>query len=330
MLSAGTELRLAFWMASYSVGLPAGSPPPVRAATSMFFTRRAKSLPRLASSAAFLCLVVAHLEWPAMMLLQLLAGRPQLGRGQARDAVTADGTRRGGCCRGAGVAPGPARAPPILPAAARHRRGAARLVDVEPRAVPAAGEAAGELREHRRVDDDAARDRGVQLVQRPPAHLVDDLLLQGRPPADVEVGLVDPGEEELLVLAAGDVGEVEDGAAREHRPLQLVRHHPQAGLLLQLADRAVARVLPRVQATAHGEPPRARGVDGVVPPQEEDAVGAVEEDHPGGAAEGQAVRPGPPLRAQAVPEHPVGKTRLGVAATSHAPPAGAGRAPRRR
>src|SRR5690606_5323291 len=79
MLSAGTEFFFAFWMASYRVGLPAGSPPPVRAATSMFFTSRAKSLPRLASSAAFLCLVVAHFEWPAMMLLSfsrvVLVGR---------------------------------------------------------------------------------------------------------------------------------------------------------------------------------------------------------------------------------------------------------------
>src|SRR5699024_7587923 len=67
-LSAGTEFFLAFWMASYSVGFPAGSPPPVRAATSTFLTSRANSLPRLASIAAFLCLVVAHLECPAMVV----------------------------------------------------------------------------------------------------------------------------------------------------------------------------------------------------------------------------------------------------------------------
>src|SRR5688500_9648803 len=66
MLSLGTELFFAFWMASNSVGLPAGSPPPVRAATSMFLISFAKSLPRLASIPAFLCLVVAHLEWPLM------------------------------------------------------------------------------------------------------------------------------------------------------------------------------------------------------------------------------------------------------------------------
>src|SRR3954454_11889806 len=64
MLSLGTEDFFAFWIASYRVGLPAGSPPPVRAATSMFLISLAKSLPRLASIAAFLCFVVAHLEWP--------------------------------------------------------------------------------------------------------------------------------------------------------------------------------------------------------------------------------------------------------------------------
>src|SRR6188768_1465456 len=64
MLSLGTEVFLAFWTASNRVGLPAGSPPPCFAATSMFLISLAKSLPRLASIAAFLCLVVAHLEWP--------------------------------------------------------------------------------------------------------------------------------------------------------------------------------------------------------------------------------------------------------------------------
>src|SRR5436190_9173793 len=64
MLSLGTELDLAFWMASASVGLPAGSPPPVRAATSTFLMSLANSLPRRASTTAFLCFVVAHLEWP--------------------------------------------------------------------------------------------------------------------------------------------------------------------------------------------------------------------------------------------------------------------------
>src|SRR3954465_7664084 len=64
MLSLGTELPFAFWMASARVGLPAGSPPPVRAATSTFLMSLANSLPRRASTTAFLCLVVAHFEWP--------------------------------------------------------------------------------------------------------------------------------------------------------------------------------------------------------------------------------------------------------------------------
>ena len=62
MLSKGTDDLRAFWMASKRVGLPEGSPPPWRAATSMFLISLANNLPRLASITAFLCLVVAHLE----------------------------------------------------------------------------------------------------------------------------------------------------------------------------------------------------------------------------------------------------------------------------
>src|SRR3954466_1914619 len=68
MLSSGTEVLRAFWIASYSVGLPFGSPPPVRAATSMFLISLANILPRLASTTAFLCFVVAHLLWPDIAL----------------------------------------------------------------------------------------------------------------------------------------------------------------------------------------------------------------------------------------------------------------------
>src|SRR3954452_5660726 len=64
MLSLGTEVFLAFCIASYRVGFPAGSPPPTRAATSMFLISFANSLPRRASTTAFLCLVVAHLLCP--------------------------------------------------------------------------------------------------------------------------------------------------------------------------------------------------------------------------------------------------------------------------
>src|SRR5690349_4211445 len=71
MLSFGTELFFAFWMASYSVGLPAGSPPPIRAATSTFLMSLANILPRLESMTAFLCFVVAHLEWPDIQNLRV-------------------------------------------------------------------------------------------------------------------------------------------------------------------------------------------------------------------------------------------------------------------
>src|SRR6478735_12103274 len=75
MLLLGTEDFLAFWMASNRVGLPSGSPPPVRAATSMFLMSLANSLLRLASTTAFLCLVVAHLEWPLIGLSDLSPSR---------------------------------------------------------------------------------------------------------------------------------------------------------------------------------------------------------------------------------------------------------------
>ena len=47
-----------------NVAFEFGSPPPSRAATSSWRAILAKSLPRLASAAPFLCLMVAHFEWP--------------------------------------------------------------------------------------------------------------------------------------------------------------------------------------------------------------------------------------------------------------------------
>src|SRR5256885_10982694 len=64
MLSLGTELDFALAIASANVGFAAGSRPPVRAATSTFLMSFANSLPRRASTTAFLCLVVAHLLCP--------------------------------------------------------------------------------------------------------------------------------------------------------------------------------------------------------------------------------------------------------------------------
>src|SRR5882757_2848929 len=79
MFSFGTEDFFAFWTASYSVGLPARSPPPTRAATSMFLISFANSLPRRESITAFLCLVVAHFEWPDIAaLLRSLGGSHQI------------------------------------------------------------------------------------------------------------------------------------------------------------------------------------------------------------------------------------------------------------
>src|SRR5690606_38991129 len=60
---------LAAARASRSAGLPAGSPPPLRAATWMSRAILVKILPRLASSAPFLRLMVDHLLWPDMAVV---------------------------------------------------------------------------------------------------------------------------------------------------------------------------------------------------------------------------------------------------------------------
>src|SRR6204780_3000705 len=64
ILSAGMFSALAAAMAPRSRGLPSGSPPPCFAEMVISLIRRVKILPRLASSAPFLCLIVAHFEWP--------------------------------------------------------------------------------------------------------------------------------------------------------------------------------------------------------------------------------------------------------------------------
>src|SRR4051794_14679208 len=86
MLSLVTEDFLAFWIASKSVGFPAGSPPPIRAATSMFLMSLVFILLRLASTTAFLCLVVAHLEWPDILIPSSAAvrGRRRTGGSEGR------------------------------------------------------------------------------------------------------------------------------------------------------------------------------------------------------------------------------------------------------
>src|ERR1700722_17240927 len=66
ILSAGIFSALAATMAPRRRGLESGSPPPFFAAMLISLIRRVKILPRLASSAPFLCLIVAHFEWPDM------------------------------------------------------------------------------------------------------------------------------------------------------------------------------------------------------------------------------------------------------------------------
>src|SRR5229473_1538446 len=68
ILSAGIFSALAAATAVRRRGFPSGSPPPAFAAMVISLIRRVKILPRLASSAPFLCLIVAHLEWPDMTL----------------------------------------------------------------------------------------------------------------------------------------------------------------------------------------------------------------------------------------------------------------------
>src|SRR3954453_21837251 len=63
MLSEGMFSALAAATAVRRRGFFSGSPP-VLAAMEISLISRVKILPRLASSAPFLCLIVAHFEWP--------------------------------------------------------------------------------------------------------------------------------------------------------------------------------------------------------------------------------------------------------------------------
>src|SRR5450432_2244098 len=65
MLSAGMFSDFAARIAVRNRGFMSGSPPDF-AAIAISLMRRVKILPRFASSAPFLCLIVAHLEWPDM------------------------------------------------------------------------------------------------------------------------------------------------------------------------------------------------------------------------------------------------------------------------
>src|SRR5207245_11401894 len=71
IFSLGMFSFLAAAIAVRSLGLESGSPPPTRAAMVISRITLVKMRPRLASVAAFLCLIVAHLECPDISRLAL-------------------------------------------------------------------------------------------------------------------------------------------------------------------------------------------------------------------------------------------------------------------
>src|SRR5438309_8138848 len=77
MLSFGIEYERAFSTAFARARLLAGSPPPSFAATMIARESFEKSLPRLASAAPFLCLIVDHLLCPDTHLLLPSPYRPK-------------------------------------------------------------------------------------------------------------------------------------------------------------------------------------------------------------------------------------------------------------
>src|SRR5215208_7712367 len=64
IVSLGMLPLLASRIAFRKRALPSGSPPPERAATVISLINFVNSLPRLASSAPFLCLILCHFECP--------------------------------------------------------------------------------------------------------------------------------------------------------------------------------------------------------------------------------------------------------------------------
>src|SRR4029079_10096610 len=77
MLSLGIDTSRALSMAYRSFRFMVGSPPPCRAAMMIARLSLLHSLPRLASMAPFLCLIVAQCEWPDMAdLLDAVRARP--------------------------------------------------------------------------------------------------------------------------------------------------------------------------------------------------------------------------------------------------------------
>src|SRR5688500_20302020 len=84
MLSAGMLTDFASAMIVRRRGLLSGSPPPARAATVNSLMIRVNTLPRLASAAPFLCLIVCHLEWPDMAETPTTTGKADRSSYQTR------------------------------------------------------------------------------------------------------------------------------------------------------------------------------------------------------------------------------------------------------
>src|SRR3970040_1114136 len=92
IVSLGMPAPLAWAMAVRSAAFVSALEPPLRAACMSSRMTRVKAAPRLASAAAFLCLMVAHLLWPDMPASWERAHlayrlRPRQGRDTARGVV---------------------------------------------------------------------------------------------------------------------------------------------------------------------------------------------------------------------------------------------------
>src|SRR2546425_12128557 len=75
ILSAGMFSALAAATAVRRRGFVSASPPLMRAATVISLISFVKTFPRRASAAPFLCLMVAHLEWPDMGVTSFRSAR---------------------------------------------------------------------------------------------------------------------------------------------------------------------------------------------------------------------------------------------------------------
>src|SRR6478672_4274080 len=120
MFSLGIEYDRALAIAVASGAFDSGSGPPSFAATMMPRVSFVNSLPRFASSAPFLRLMVDHLEWPLMPPPPGAPGPPSrrtahaaVGRASARDGTPSPGRRPGGRRRdGLRARRAPRRPPP--------------------------------------------------------------------------------------------------------------------------------------------------------------------------------------------------------------------------